>query len=94
MKNKFMDELIQIPITLKIKGSGEIEIVSIKTPKMFFKEPFFIDSLINNFGFSKSQVKLPAEDEQLSRPAHYNESDDRVVYDRLDDFIKKYNADI
>ena len=74
-----MNELVEIPITIKTDKTGKIQIISFKTPRIYFKEPFFIDSLVKNFNLLESQIKLPNEDELLSRPVHYDEKDSQIV---------------
>lgn len=86
-------ENVLVPITIKIINS-KIHIVSFLVPRVSYKEPFFIDSLVKYFGVLESQIKLPEEDEPLTRPFDYNEHDPRVIFTPIEDFINKNKKDI
>lgn len=83
-------DIVEIPVTLK-EINSEINVVSFKIPGVYFREPFFIDSLAKNFRILKSQIRLPNENELLSRPVYYDEESKEVVLTPIKDFIAKYS---
>lgn len=88
-----INDIIEIPITIT-KINSKINIVSFKTLRIYFNEPFFIDSLVKNFNILKSQIKLPNENELLSRPVYYDKTSDQVVNIPLEEFIEKFGNSI
>jgi len=83
-----INDIVEIPITIT-KINSKINIISLKTQRIYFNEPFFIDSLAKNFNILKSQIKLPKENELLYRPVHYNETSNQLISLTLEEFIKK-----
>ncbi|MEI6191114.1 MAG: hypothetical protein WCP24_01935 [bacterium] len=84
-----INEIVEIPITIT-RINSKINIVSFKTPRIYFNEPFFIDSLVKNFNILQSQIKLPNENELLSRPVHYEETSNQIVNTPIEKFIEKF----
>lgn len=83
------DEVV-IPVGLEKRGQ-DILIVSLRLPRKYYRDPFFVDSLASSFDIVRSEIKLPGEDELLARPVHYDPKDDRVVFTSLGEFISKYS---
>ena len=90
-KNQVVEDQIQIPVELCKRDSG-LFVVLLTLPRGYFREPFFIDSLARSFSILKAEIRLPKEDELLARPVHYDETDKRVVYIQIDEFIKRYSG--
>jgi len=84
-----VEDQVQIPVELRKSGT-DLFVVSLIWPRGYFRDPFFIDSLARLSFISKSEIKLPEEDELLARPVHYDEKDRRVTYTPVDEFIEKY----
>ncbi len=95
MENKdSQTNLVEIPITIKADTDGTINIVSIKTSRAYFREPFFIDSLVKKFNILESQIELPKENELLARPVHYDPNNSSVTTSKLEDYVNKYSKSI
>jgi len=90
-KNQVVEDQIKIPVEL-CKRDSDLFVVLLTLPRSYFREPFFIDSLARSFSILEAEIKLPEEDELLARPVHYGETDKRVVYIQIDEFIKRYSG--
>jgi len=90
-QKEIVSDHVQIPVEL-CKHDSDWFVVSLSLPRGYFKDPFFIDSLAKSFNILKAEIRLPEEDELLARPVHYDETDKRVVYIQIDEFIKRYSG--
>lgn len=84
-ENPVVDK-VQIPIEISKRGN-DFYVVSLTTSPTYFCDPFFIDSLAKILPAVKGQVKLPGENELLSRPVHFDENDQRIVITSVEEFI-------
>lgn len=64
---------VNVPIGIRFM-KGKLFVVCLPLKCAYFTEPFFIDSLIKRFVVSRSQVRLPSEDELLVRPVHLDKT--------------------
>ena len=90
-KTEVVDDQVEIPVELCKRGS-DLFVVLLTLPRVHFREPFFIDSLVRSSSILKVEIKLPEEDELLARPVHYDEKDKRVIYIPVDEFIEEYSG--
>lgn len=80
-----------MPIDLKVRD-GRCYIVSAELPRENFNEPFFLDSLSYRFHVADVNKDRPSEQNVLVRPLHYDESDPRVKFTPLNNFVRSFSG--
>lgn len=89
-------EVVLMPVDLRIRD-GQYHVVSFRLPRSYFKEPFFLDTLSSRFGIASVDTEAYQEQSMLVRPLHFDETDSRVVYTPIEEFVsihRRQTADV
>lgn len=81
------EDSVSMPIDLRIRDR-HCYIVSAKLPKESLEEPFFLDSLSRHFHIADVDKTTSNEQEMLVRPLHYDETDERIMFTPINEFIQ------
>ncbi|MDO8590792.1 MAG: hypothetical protein Q7R65_02325 [bacterium] len=86
------EEQVAMPIDLRTHN-GELCMVSFSLPQSNFTEPFFLDTLSRRFRIAEVDEDTPREQEVLVRPLHYDETDPRIVYTPVSEFLATHHTE-
>jgi hypothetical protein len=76
-----------------VKKGDTLWVACFRLPRMYYREPFFIETIATQFPHIESHIKLPEENEPLARPLAYDSTDPRVVEIPLTEFLAQYGQD-